>query len=133
MFEPLLSVTVENPVLLTGFALVKNQFLAMLMKRVLSIIRTWILQFIQILMPVAFLVIAIIVSRNTNKSQDLPKLSLTLDSYNDPVTLMQGDPNNDYFKSYAKTLQGHDVQNAQNITEIMLNLVSRQICKSVMM
>jgi ATP-binding cassette subfamily A (ABC1) protein 3 len=114
--------TLENPVLLTGFALVKNQFLAMLMKRVLSIIRTWILQFIQILMPVAFLVIAIIVSRNTNKSQDLPKLSLTLDSYNDPVTLMQGDPNNDYFKSYAKTLQGHDVQNAQNITEIMLNL-----------
>ncbi|RZC40676.1 ATP-binding cassette sub-family A member 3-like, partial [Asbolus verrucosus] len=120
--SPETKLTIENTVLLTGFNLIQNQFMAMLMKKTLSVVRTWILQFIQILMPVAFLIIAIIVSRNMNKSGDLPKLSLTLDSYNDPITLIEVSPGDIYGQLYKETLEGYEVETVPNITETMLNL-----------
>lgn len=116
-------VTVGNPILLSGFKLIKNQFMAMLMKKVLSIVRTWILQFIQILMPVAFLIIAIVVSRNTNKSADLPKLPITLDSYRNPITLIEDNAKNAFSELYEEALKGYEIEKVTNITEIMLNLV----------
>ncbi|XP_044270584.1 phospholipid-transporting ATPase ABCA3-like isoform X2 [Tribolium madens] len=116
------TLTLETSTLLTGFMLIKNQFLAMLMKKVLSIIRTWILQFIQILMPVAFLIIAIVVSRNTNKSADLPKLPITLNSYRNPITLIEDNANDSFSALFVQTLKGYEIKNVTNITSEMLDL-----------
>lgn len=77
--------------LLTGFALKRNQILAMLMKKSLSTIRSWILFLIQIIIPVVFLIIAIVVTRNTDTSRDLPEIDLTLDAYDNPITVVTGD------------------------------------------
>ncbi|XP_063925793.1 phospholipid-transporting ATPase ABCA3-like isoform X3 [Zophobas morio] len=114
--------TIENIVLLTGSQLIKNQFLAMLMKKTLSVIRTYVLQFIQILMPVAFLVVAIIVSRNSNRPGDLPSLPITLDSYDKPVTLVEELVSSKYSQMYLNTLKGYEVQKVDNITSTMLRL-----------
>ena len=118
--------TIENIVLLTGSQLIKNQFLAMLMKKTLSVIRTYVLQFIQILMPVAFLVVAIIVSRNSNRPGDLPSLPITLDSYDKPVTLVEELVSSKYSQMYLNTLKGYEVQKVDNITSTMLRLVRQK-------
>lgn len=109
---------------LTGYALIKNQLQAMLLKRSLSILRTWILQIIQIFIPISFLIVAILVGRIINVSKDLPKLPLSLDSYSNPVTLVQFDTANNYTKIYQDLLKNHKVAYTSNIAEKMLNLVS---------
>lgn len=88
--------------LLTGYALLRNQIIAMVMKKVLSTLRAWILLFIQVIMPVVFLIIAIVVARNMDTNRDLPELELTLDSYDDPVTVLSGFGN--YMEQYANIL-----------------------------
>lgn len=120
------SVRSKNDKLLTGPKLIKNQFMAMLMKKYLSIARTWLLQIIQILIPVAFLIIAIIASRNMNKYtvESLPKLPLSLDIYEDPIILVQDDVSNRFSEHFLQIVQGHQVQKVTSIEEAMLNLVS---------
>ncbi|XP_044269819.1 phospholipid-transporting ATPase ABCA3-like [Tribolium madens] len=110
--------------LLTGLELIRNQFIAMLMKKTLSIIRTWLLQLIQIIIPVAFLIIAIIVSRNLNKNKfgDLPKLLLTPHPYKNPVILVEDHFNNEFSKTYLETLDGFKIQSVNNFTKTILNL-----------
>ncbi|EFA12132.2 ATP-binding cassette sub-family A member 3-like Protein [Tribolium castaneum] len=89
---------------LTGFKLMTNQFLAMLMKKNLSLKRTWILLFIQILIPVVILTMAILTGKYSNKSRNLPKLLITLDSYRNPVTLFEDKANNSISALYTKTV-----------------------------
>ncbi|RZC38259.1 ABC tran, AAA 21 and/or SbcCD C domain containing protein, partial [Asbolus verrucosus] len=108
----------------TGFDLIMNQFIAMFMKKLLSIFRTWILQFIQILIPVSFLMIAIIVSRNMNKHKygNLPKLLLVLDSYKNPITLVEDDGINPFSKFYFESLKDYDVSKVPSINTTMLEI-----------
>ncbi|KRT85363.1 ABC transporter ATP-binding protein [Oryctes borbonicus] len=91
---------------LTGWPLWRNHVLAMFMKKVLSTVRSWILFLIQNIIPVAFLIIAIIVARQMNASNDLPDLDITLDSYDNPITVMTTDNvNNNIFNQYREMLQ----------------------------
>lgn len=92
--------------------------------------RTWLLQIIQIFIPISFIVVAILVGRVINPSKDLPKLFLSLDSYTNPVTLVQFDVINNYTKNYQDLLENYNVAYTSNITEKMINLVSLSI-KSV--
>lgn len=113
--------------LLTGFQLVKNQYSAMLMKICLSILRTWILQLIQISIPVLFLIITIVVTRNSSRTGDLPELSLTLNSYDNPITLLEVQGSSSVASSIYETMlkaAGHSVNTVANITENLLALVS---------
>ena len=127
--ETILSVTMENIVLLTGLQLIKNQFLAMLMKKTTCVIRTYVLQFVQILIPVVFLVMTITVVRNSNRLGDLPSLPITLDTYDNPVTLVEDLASSNYSQMYLATLQGHEVQIVDNITSTMLKLVRQRTQK----
>lgn len=97
----------------------------MFMKKCLSVARTRLLQLIQVLIPVTFLIVALVVSRNMdkNKTSDLPKLPLTLESYNDPVVLIQSNFNDFYSRSYLESVKGHQVKNVTSITQTMLDLV----------
>ncbi|GJQ67966.1 hypothetical protein Trydic_g16721 [Trypoxylus dichotomus] len=94
---------------LTGWPLWRNHVSAMLMKKVLSTVRSWILFIIQNIIPVAFLIIAIIVARQMNASNDLPNLEITLDSYDNPVTVMTTDNiSNNFFGQYREILEIED-------------------------
>lgn len=96
-------INIYDRTVLTGFALWKNQFLAMLMKRALSTWRSMILFFVQNLIPVAFLIIAIVVSRTMDATVDLPNLNMTLDSYNDPISVVTtNNINNLYYLQYKQ-------------------------------
>lgn len=92
--------------LLTGWRLQKNQILAMLLKKIVSTARSWILLLIQILIPVLFLIITIVAERSVDRNKDLPELELSLDSYDRPVTILSGyDP---YKSQYIDILKKGD-------------------------
>lgn len=76
--------------LLTGCKLRRNQIMAMLLKKSVSIARSWILLLIQILIPVVFLIISILSERAVGRHKDLPERKLTLDDYDRPVTIVSG-------------------------------------------
>lgn len=100
------TVNIQENDFLTGWLLWRNHLLAMLMKKVLSTVRTWILFVIQNVIPVAFLIIAIIVARQMNTDQDLPNLDITLDSYDDPITVMTAENvNNDFYRQYRENIR----------------------------
>lgn len=94
--------------LLTGCKLYINQLKAMMMKKVFSTIRSWILMIVQILIPITFLIIAIIVVRSWKAFKDLPPLDIHLESYTNPYTVLSG--NNDYKTSYMNIVKKHQSQ-----------------------
>ena len=62
--------------LLKGSALLKNQLIAMIMKKALYVWRTWYIILIQILMPTAFLILTIIIVRTWQSIPNLPPLTI---------------------------------------------------------
>lgn len=99
-----LSVNMDALHLLTGFELRKNQIIAMILKRSLSTYRSIILFLIQIFVPVTFIVMAMLVARNMDMNKDLPTLPITLDSYENPITVVNGSNENAYYKSYVNII-----------------------------
>lgn len=87
---------------LTGMKLIRNQIFAMILKRSLSTYRSLILSLIQIFIPVAFIVMAMLVARNSDMNKDLPSLPITLDSYENPVTVVNGTDGNPYYENYVR-------------------------------
>ncbi|KAF5277493.1 hypothetical protein FQR65_LT03830 [Abscondita terminalis] len=81
-----------------------NQLIAMLMKRGLSVIRSWLLFFIQNFMVVFFLIIAVILARRTNINNHLPDMAITLNSYLNPVTLVTEVGDNPYAESFKNLI-----------------------------
>lgn len=75
--------------LLSGATLVQNQIIAMFKKKYLQTIRSWLLLLLQILIPVIFLIITILAGRERAIFNDLPPMLVTLDSYEEPVTVLQ--------------------------------------------
>ncbi|KAF4521857.1 hypothetical protein B566_EDAN003731 [Ephemera danica] len=72
-----------------GPRLIWNQFYAMLMKKILSTARSWLLYLIQTVLPIAFLIIVILVSRVMPGFADHPPLEITLASYPDVITVTE--------------------------------------------
>lgn len=124
----LILVDIKENDFLTGWALWRNHLLAMLIKRVLSTVRSWILLLIQNIIPVLFLIIAIIVARQMNTANDLPKLDITLDSYDDSVTVVTTENQNNLFYNQYKQLLRNEGREyidwvTQNMSERMINQV----------
>ena len=81
----------------------------MMMKKILSTLRTWILFIIQNIIPVAFLIIAIVVIRTMATDANLPSFEFTLDSYSNPITVTESDDqNNSLFINYQQLLQNEN-------------------------
>lgn len=77
--------------LLLGFRLYCNQFIALIEKKVLHSYRNWLLLLIQTIIPVTFITITIVIVRSWGGNKDLPRLELTLTSYNPTITTIQLD------------------------------------------
>lgn len=78
--------------LLVGFRLFFNQFLALMMKKMMNSWRNWVLLLIQITIPVTFITITIVIVRTWGGSRDLPKLALNLNTYEPTLTTVEFDP-----------------------------------------
>lgn len=75
-----------------------------------------------------FLIITIVVSRNSKRTGDLPQMPLNLKRFDEPVAMVELESsdfkNIDYFNSYQNVMRGYQISNSSNITEDMLSLVS---------
>lgn len=79
----------------------------MMIKKIYSTIRSWVLLFVQILIPVAFLIVAIVVVRSWKAFNDLPPLRIGLDSYMYSYTVVNGSDSNliPYRESYSDIIR----------------------------
>lgn len=109
--------------LLTGASLYMNQFMAMLMKKTYSSLRAWILSLIQLILPVVFLILAIIVVRSMKANYDLPPMDLTLTKYDHPVTVMGG--------NHAKNVYASHYKNFVQITSQQILIDANEFNQSV--
>ncbi|XP_077296644.1 phospholipid-transporting ATPase ABCA3-like [Arctopsyche grandis] len=77
------------PVAHTGMDLILNQWIAIFFKKILVTGYTWILGILQLVIPVLFLIIAIVVSRMWGNPTQLPARNLELaNGYEDSVTYL---------------------------------------------
>ncbi|KAB0796417.1 hypothetical protein PPYR_10478 [Photinus pyralis] len=98
-------------VLLTGWRLWLNQVQAMLMKRLLSILRAGALLLVQNILAILFISLAIIVVRNLKFFDDMPKLAINLMGYSKPITLLTYDDDTDpYVRYLSNHLSKHGVE-----------------------
>ncbi|KAJ8939521.1 hypothetical protein NQ314_011088, partial [Rhamnusium bicolor] len=123
-----------GPSFTRGFDLLKNQFFAMFLKKILSTARAWILLLIQIFMPVIFLIIAVVVTRNNQRTGDLPAMSLNLDRFDHPVTLVEQVTDNKYAEIYKNVLRdfSYHTEDEENITERMISLINQLLSGQTM-
>ncbi|XP_050098673.1 phospholipid-transporting ATPase ABCA3-like [Anopheles aquasalis] len=76
--------------LLTGFALLKNQLLAMVLKKAIATKRSWIAMLVQIFIPIFFVIMTVVIVRSFPDSLSLPPLTISFDSYETTVTVLEG-------------------------------------------
>ncbi|XP_060519226.1 phospholipid-transporting ATPase ABCA3 isoform X2 [Cylas formicarius] len=109
----------------THFELVRNQFKAMFIKKILSTLRSWILSLIQIAIPMIFLIITMAVSKNSGANLDLPPMALDLDRFSGSISLIEVNSQNALVKRYANAYQdvvGSTTETVRSIRESMMNL-----------
>lgn len=68
-----------------------SQTLALLRKRYLQTLRSWLLLLVQLLIPALFVIITIVSDRTNRRSFDLPRLRLDLDMFGESTALLQID------------------------------------------
>lgn len=98
--------------MLTGFQLYFNQFKALMEKKALHSRRNWFLLLVQATIPLVIITIIIFVVRSCDGTKDLPRLELSLKTYNSTVTLIQHDSSlpddsieGKIFRSYREELK----------------------------
>ncbi|GJQ88074.1 hypothetical protein Trydic_g13087 [Trypoxylus dichotomus] len=111
--------------ILTGFSLWKNQFLAMLFKKICATYRNWQLLLIQNLIAVALIVLALAIANLTSVGSDLPSLKVSLDKFDNSTTAATSHNSSDlYFNEFLKILKNenrHSLNwNEENMTENMI-------------
>ncbi|CAG9761787.1 unnamed protein product [Ceutorhynchus assimilis] len=109
----------------TSMEFLWNQIAAMSLKKVLSSMRSWILLLIQIIMPIIFLVIAIVVGRQQIKSGELPLMPLDLSKYSDPVLLLEDTINATEYASIYKSVAGRGCRKVDSIEKTILSLTAK--------
>lgn len=75
--------------LVTGFTLILYQWWAMLKKRSIYTIRNWMMIVMQNLIPISFVVIAMVVVQSLRGHSTLPPLEISLDAYERSVTIIE--------------------------------------------
>lgn len=96
--------------LLIGIRLYLNQFIALIEKKILHTWRNWVLLLIQTLIPIIFISITIIIVRSWGGTQNLPKLGLSLSTYNPTVTTVEFNTSNWADSIETKIFEGYRQQ-----------------------
>ncbi|KAI4462946.1 atp-binding cassette transporter subfamily a abca [Holotrichia oblita] len=94
---------------LTGFALYRNQLLAMMLKRALVTMRSWLVLIALTVLAVITAILIMETWRTGSQISSSPRLDFTLDSYSSPVTVITATTkNNTYYKNYKEILQNEN-------------------------
>jgi hypothetical protein len=107
---------------LTGALLTRNQCVAMFLKKFLYAFRSWYLILIQTGPLMILLIATVLGNRGFDTKITFPALNITLDSYQNPITVISG-RRNEYYAKYLQELNEYQVDEASNITAKILNLV----------
>jgi ATP-binding cassette subfamily A (ABC1) protein 3 len=108
---------------LSGFPLITNQFIAMLLKKKISTLRNWFLLILQIALPVVLLIITVLDARGYVPKSTFPSLKISLDPYNEPITVMSGIANQ-YYEKYRNNIgNDHQLLEVSDIAAEMIRLV----------
>lgn len=108
--------------LLKGIALLVNQLIAMIMKKALYVWRTWYITLIQILMPVVFLILTIIIVRTWQSVRNLPAREISMAAYgttHTPVEVVNGDLN-EVAAIYKDLTDGIELNGSETMSEYIL-------------
>jgi ATP-binding cassette subfamily A (ABC1) protein 3 len=108
---------------LTGALLTRNQCVAMFLKKFLYAFRSWYLILIQTGPLMILLIATVLGNRGFDTKITFPALNITLDSYQNPITVISG-RRNEYYAKYLQELNEYQVDEASNITAKILNLTS---------
>lgn len=79
----------DSAPLLKGGSLTTSQIMAMFEKKLWYTIRNWILFIVQIIIPVLFLVITVLIVRTWAGGQDLPEMFISHGYYPNTVTVLE--------------------------------------------
>lgn len=106
--------------------IVMNQYLAMFIKKGLSVLRTWRLLAITIFVPVIILAVTMSLNK-TQKRYVLPPLELNLQSYSkqDPIILLESDGKSSsekYMKNFINIASSFTYQTVSNLSNTMLDM-----------
>ncbi|KAJ3635396.1 hypothetical protein MTP99_008309 [Tenebrio molitor] len=119
--------TVETPKnfttnYLSGFPLIRNQFIAMVLKKTFFTLRKWYLLVIEIVTFVALLIFTVLITREDLLNNTL---KISLDPYEEPLTLMAGITNQSYYKTYRNNVgNNHQILEVSDIATEMIRLTS---------
>nr|XP_015839324.1 PREDICTED: ATP-binding cassette sub-family A member 2-like isoform X2 [Tribolium castaneum] len=110
-----------------GCKLMRNQIVAMMLKKNLSLLRSWILLLIQIILPSVLLYLALAKTpmRVRTKFRTYSPFELTLSSYHNPITLLEN--GSSMANTYVKVLKGFEVKTVENVTEEILNMINTSL------
>ncbi|CAH0549211.1 unnamed protein product [Brassicogethes aeneus] len=104
-----------------GFKLTCNQIRAMFMKKFLSSVRAWIILLLLILLPIIFLLVAILSSGRHQVA--LPELKLNLDNFASPKTIVQVDDESPYSNTFLDIVgRESEIEKTKDITDTALRL-----------
>ncbi|XP_029725473.2 phospholipid-transporting ATPase ABCA3 isoform X1 [Aedes albopictus] len=108
-----------NANLLTGNELLFSQMKGQFLKKILSSLRSWLSLLIQNGIVILFVIITFAFTQSGSSSQDLPPLKITLGSYRDTMTVLEGDSTADTrVQAYQNIFQdiggSHRVLNVPN-------------------
>ncbi|XP_053686915.1 phospholipid-transporting ATPase ABCA3-like [Sabethes cyaneus] len=96
------SYSLSNVQLLTGRELLINQVKAQFLKKILSTIRSWGVLIIQLGIPIFYVAMTFIITRSMAADKDLPPLTMSLNSYKETVTVLEGTPNDPKVLAYQQ-------------------------------
>lgn len=118
----------HQPQILKGYPLMLNQIYAMIMKKILSSMRSWIILTIQILMPAVYLIIVMLVIKNSGNMKPLPLLKMDLNQFGATNTLIEykdDGATNKYLEEYKNVINSttNTIIFMKNVTEHALHLV----------
>ncbi|XP_058465475.1 phospholipid-transporting ATPase ABCA3-like isoform X2 [Malaya genurostris] len=122
--------TLNNIQLLRGKQLMMNQVKAQILKKALSTIRSWVQLVIRNLIPVLF--VTFVLARSSAVDKDLPPLTITMASYKQTVTVLEGkseDPNVKSYQQQFRSIGGS--HRLDTITEPMVDYILNRSVESI--
>uniref|UniRef100_A0A182T123 ABC transporter domain-containing protein n=1 Tax=Anopheles maculatus TaxID=74869 RepID=A0A182T123_9DIPT len=118
----------QDQKLLTGFPLLSNQLLAMLLKKAIATKRSWVALLVQIFIPIFFVIMTVVIVRSFPDSLALPPLTIDFDSYSSTVTVLEGTSGDtSVIQAYQQLFEGTGPSRSLlTITEPMVNYILRR-------
>uniref|UniRef100_A0A182LRE6 ABC transporter domain-containing protein n=1 Tax=Anopheles culicifacies TaxID=139723 RepID=A0A182LRE6_9DIPT len=115
----------QDQKLLTGFPLLSNQLLAMLLKKAIATKRSWIALLVQIFIPIFFVIMTVVIVRSFPDSLAMPPLPIDFDGYSATVTVLEGtSADRSVIEAYQQLFDGAgSSRSLVTITEPMVNYI----------